>query len=85
MSFDPDTALPLIVCPKSHAPLVHEGSSLISTDPQTRLKYDIRDGIPVLLVDEATEVSQEEWSALMQRHGRDPATGKPVESSPDSE
>jgi uncharacterized protein YbaR (Trm112 family) len=75
MTFDPEFALPLIVCPQSHAPFVHEAGTLVSTDPQTRLKYEIRDGIPILLVDEAQEVPQREWEATMQKHGRDPRTG----------
>ena len=79
MSFDPDTALPLIVCPKSHASLVHEGTTLVSTDAQTRLQYEIRDGIPVLLVDEATELSPEQWGDIMQKHGRSRTTGEVTE------
>jgi uncharacterized protein len=80
MSFNPDSVLPLIVCPRSHAPLVHERNSLVSTDPQTRLKYEVRDGIPVLLIDEAEEMPQDEWAALMHKHGRDPQTGQLVEA-----
>lgn len=78
MTFDPETTLPLIVCPKSHATLVHEGTSLVSTDPDSRLKYEIRDGIPVLLIDEAHELTVGEWSEVMARHGRNPRTGEPL-------
>jgi uncharacterized protein len=80
MTFDPERTLPLIVCPRSHAVLVLENDRLISTDPQTRLRYLIRDGIPVLLIDEAEELPLEEWSQIMRRHGRDPLTGKETES-----
>ena len=71
MSFNPETTLPLIVCPQSHATLVHEGDTLVSTNAETRLQYPIRDGIPVLLVDEANTLSVEEWADIMQRNGRD--------------
>lgn len=77
MTFDPERTLPLIVCPRSHAALVLDDGWLISTDPQTRLRYQIRDGIPVLLIDEADELPLEEWTQIMRRHGRDPLTGKP--------
>jgi uncharacterized protein len=80
MSFDPERTLPLIVCPRSHAPLVLDAGWLISTDPQTRLRYQIRDGIPVLLIDEAEELPLEEWAPIMRSHGRDPQTGRQSES-----
>jgi uncharacterized protein len=80
MTFDPERTLPLIVCPRSHKALILDNGCLVSTDPQTRLRYQIRDGIPVLLVDEAHEVPAEEWSQIMRRHGRDPQTGQEAES-----
>lgn len=79
MTFDPERTLPLIVCPRSHKALVLDNGYLISTDPKTRLRYQIRDGIPVLLVDEADEVPMDEWSQIMRRHGRDPQSGREVE------
>ena len=75
MSFDPQNLQDIIACPKTKAKLVCDGESLVSVDPATRLSYPIRDGIPVMLVDEATALSQEEWAAVMQRHHRDPETG----------
>ncbi len=80
MSFDPQRAIELLVCPQSHAPLVYDGHSLVSTDPETRLRYAIRDDIPVMLADEAETVPADEWTELMRRHGRDPSTGRPSAS-----
>ena len=77
MNFDPQRALDLLVCPQTHAPLVYDGRSLVSTDAETRLRYAIRDDIPVMLVDEAETVSVEEWTDLMRQQGRDPETGAP--------
>ena len=45
--------LRIMECPVAHVPLVQVGGWLYSTDPQTRHKYPIRDGIPVMLIDEA--------------------------------
>lgn len=75
MSFDPQATLPFIVCPQSYAALVYDEERLVSTDPITRRAYEIRDGIPVLLLDESTELPMDEWSAVMRRHHRDPQTG----------
>lgn len=58
----------LLRCPKCREPLVEDGERLVCTDPETRLAYPIRDGIPVMVVDEATALSPDEWEAVMGRH-----------------
>ena len=63
--FDFDRVSDILVCPLSHAKLVRQGQKLISTDSKTRLSYDIQDGIPRLLVDEATELPVDEWEKVM--------------------
>jgi uncharacterized protein len=52
MSIDPEL-LTLLACPSDdHAPLREEGDSLVCTFCGSRFPID--DGIPVLLIDEAT-------------------------------
>lgn len=68
--------LEIIRCPKSKAQLVHEGDWLISSDPTCRLKYEIKQEIPVLIPEEATELGIDEWQEIMARHGRDRETGR---------
>lgn len=47
--------LDLLVCPVTHRPLKHQGDHLIAdVADQQGLCYPIRDGIPVLLAEEAT-------------------------------
>lgn len=70
--------LEIIRCPKSRAPLVQDGNWLVSTDPTCRLKYEIKQEIPVLIPEEATELSIDEWQQMMTRHGRDPQSGQPL-------
>lgn len=48
-----DELLALLACPKCKAPLVREKDRLVCTRPECRLRYPIRDGIPILLIDEA--------------------------------
>ena len=48
MLFDPQHLQDIIACPKTKAKLICEGEFLISVDPETRLKYPIKDGIPIM-------------------------------------
>ncbi|MBN1492077.1 MAG: hypothetical protein JXA69_19345 [Phycisphaerae bacterium] len=57
---DPEL-LGILVCPKTHAALIQVGDWLYSTDSADRRKYPIRDGIPIMLIDESVEVSEEEF------------------------
>ena len=57
--------LEIMVCPASHAPLVQVGDWLYSTDRETRRKYPIRDGIPIMLVDESVVADIEEFDRVM--------------------
>lgn len=66
---DPEL-MAILVCPLSHAALVQEGETLVSTDPNTRRRYKIVDGIPNMLIEESEELSQNEWQEIMKRHGR---------------
>jgi len=57
--------LRIMVCPVTHAPLVQLGDWLYSTDPTTRRKYPIRDGIPIMLIDESEVTDQTEFDRVM--------------------
>lgn len=49
--------LEILACPACHSPLREENEELICTGEECGLAYPIRDGIPVLLVDEARRPS----------------------------
>jgi len=57
----PPFLLEILVCPQCHAPLAEAGqgdeSELRCTGESCGLVYPVRDGIPVLLVDEARRPS----------------------------
>jgi uncharacterized protein YbaR (Trm112 family) len=59
--------LEILVCPRTKANLVYDKArrELIST--AARLAYPIRDGIPVMLEDEARPLEDEELRALTRR------------------
>jgi uncharacterized protein len=73
--FDNSALIPLLRCPKSHRPLVWDADRITSTDPATRLQFAIIDGIPDMLLEEATQLTVEQWSDVMRRHGKDPVSG----------
>ena len=57
--------LRIMVCPVAHAPLVQLGDWLYSTDPATRRRYPIRDGIPIMLIEESEVTDQAEFERVM--------------------
>ncbi len=65
---DPDF-LAILRCPLSRATLVQDGDWLVSTDGETRRRYRIDDGIPVLLVEESEELSPEDWQKAVAAAG----------------
>jgi len=67
--------LEILVCPVSKRPLVQVGDWLYADDPVGRRRYPIRDGIPVMLIDEAETVSPEEFEQVMARAKRGSAEG----------
>ena len=66
MNFDLTAMEDILVCPKTHQKLVQAGDRLVSTSEECRLAYPIRDGIPVMLISEATELSVEEWKSIVE-------------------
>ena len=45
--------LEILACPACHSPLEERDTELVCTGQDCGLAYPVRDGIPVLLVDEA--------------------------------
>ena len=58
--------LDILVCPLTKGPLVYDRERRELISVAARLAYPIRDGIPVLLEDEARTLSEEE--AARYRH-----------------
>ncbi len=63
--------LEILVCPKSRASLIQDGDWLYSTDREARLRYAIRDGIPIMLIDEAETVDEAEFDRVVGAAGRE--------------
>jgi len=57
--------LGILACPESKARVVQVGDWLYSTDPASRRRYPIRDGIPIMLVDESEVVEADEFQRVV--------------------
>lgn len=63
----PAALLEVLVCPKSKQPLIYFADEGFLLCAASRLRYRIDDGVPVLLIEEATEVSAAEVDRLVAR------------------
>lgn len=58
--------LDILVCPESKAPLIYFEDEGFLFCPESRLKYRVTDGIPVMLVDEAERLEPGDADALVE-------------------
>jgi uncharacterized protein YbaR (Trm112 family) len=63
MSLDA-SLLAILACPEDKGPLYYLESESVLFNPRLQRTYEVRDGIPVMLVEEATALSDEELARL---------------------
>ncbi len=56
--------LDILVCPVTKGPLIYDKKRQELISKAARLAYPIRDGIPVMLEEEARALSEEEYERL---------------------
>ncbi len=59
--------LQILACPQDKGPLFYFSSDEFLYNPRWQRKYNIVEGIPVMLIDEATSVDASEHEGLVQR------------------
>jgi uncharacterized protein len=59
--------LEILACPDDKGPLWFVADEDRLYNPRLKRSYDVRDGIPVMLIDEATTVTDAEHQRLMAR------------------
>jgi hypothetical protein len=59
--------LDILVCPESKQPLIYFEDEGFLFCPESKLKYRIDEGIPVMLIEEAERLPDEEVQALLAR------------------
>lgn len=60
-------ALDILACPVTKGPLIYDAENGEMVSLSARLAYPVRDGIPVLLEDEARPLSQSEYDRHKKR------------------
>ncbi len=65
-SLDP-RLLAVLACPDDKGPLLYLGDADGLYNPRLHRRYVVREGIPVMLVDEAETVSDDDHQAIMAR------------------
>jgi uncharacterized protein YbaR (Trm112 family) len=64
MALDPQL-LEILACPEDKGPLYYLADEDALYNPRLRRRYDVRDDIPVMLIDEATTVEDVEHGRIM--------------------
>ena len=57
--------LSILACPQDKGPLYFVADEDALYNPRLHRRYDVRDGIPVMLISEATTVSDAEHARIM--------------------
>ena len=64
MALDPQL-LEILACPEDKGPLYYLADEDALYNPRLKRRYDIRDDIPVMLIDEATTVDDAEHERIL--------------------
>ena len=64
MSLDPKL-LEILACPEDKGPLLYFEDEQVLYNPRLKRKYEIRDDIPVMLIDEAVAADDAEHERLI--------------------
>jgi uncharacterized protein YbaR (Trm112 family) len=64
MALDPQL-LEILACPEDKGPLYYLADEDALYNPRLKRRYDVRDDIPVMLIDEATTVDDAEHERIL--------------------
>jgi uncharacterized protein YbaR (Trm112 family) len=70
MALDPQL-LEILACPEDKGPLLYFPDEQALYNPRLKRRYDVRDDIPVMLIDEATTVDAAEHDRLLAKASAD--------------
>ncbi|MEZ6046043.1 MAG: hypothetical protein R3C11_10780 [Planctomycetaceae bacterium] len=75
MSFDLEPLQNILACPKCRSKLIQDDTRVVCRNADCRLAFEVLDDIPVMLIDEAQQLVQEEWETVLHK------LDKPAESN----
>ena len=61
----------ILACPEDKGPLLYFADEATLYNPRLKRRYPIRDGIPVMLIDEAISVDDDEHTRLLAKADAD--------------
>ncbi len=64
MTLDP-LLIEVLACPEDKGPLLYFADEDVLYNPRLQRSYEVREGIPVMLIDEATAVDDTEHARLL--------------------
>ena len=70
MALDP-ILLEVLACPEDKGPLYYLADEDALYNPRLKRRYQVRDGIPIMLIDEAEQVSDDENGRIMAKVAAD--------------
>jgi uncharacterized protein YbaR (Trm112 family) len=70
MALDPQL-LEILACPEDKGPLLYFADEQTLYNPRLQRRYEVRDDIPIMLIDEATAVDDAEHDRLMAKADAD--------------
>ena len=73
MALDPQL-LEILACPEDKGPLLYFADGGTLYNPRLKRRYEVRDDIPIMLVDEATTVDDAEHDRLIAKAEADGIT-----------
>lgn len=63
--------LQILACPEDKGPLLYFADEQVLYNPRLKRRYDVRDDIPIMLIDEATTVDDAEHERLIAKADTD--------------
>jgi uncharacterized protein YbaR (Trm112 family) len=70
LSLDPQL-LAILACPEDKGPLLYFEDESSLYNPRLKRRYEVRDDIPIMLIDEAEAVNDQEHERLMAKADAD--------------
>ena len=70
MTLDPKL-LEILACPEDKGPLLYFDDESSLYNPRLHRRYEVRDDIPIMLIDEAVEVDEAEHERLLAKAAAD--------------